>query len=320
MATFYGLIVSFILQFVAAFIAISLTKLTKYNLSWILISIALFLTAIRRLIEFLPYMFPTYSKDLSMLSSWTGIGTSVLITVSIIFIKKIFKSLKEADKIRKLSERRVLNAIIQTEEKERKRFAKDMHDGLGPILSTVKMSFSALQKSELTEKVSNIINNTSELIEEAINGLKEISENLSPHILSNFGLESMLRTFVNRINYAGRIRIHFSSNLNKERFQTEVEIILFRAICELINNTIRHAEASNAILKIFKTEDMMLIHYKDDGKGFDPKILEKDGSTGSGFNNIHSRLQSVNGRFSVESIPGSGMEAEIVLKLKDIRK
>jgi len=133
MTTLYGLILSFILQFVAAFLAISLTKFTRYNLSWILISLALILMAMRRFIEILPYAYPSYTRDFAMLSTWFGIATSVLVTAGILLVKKIFRSLSASERIRRISEAKVLSAIIQTEEKERKRFAKDLHDGLGPI-------------------------------------------------------------------------------------------------------------------------------------------------------------------------------------------
>jgi signal transduction histidine kinase len=318
MITLYGLVLSFILQFVAAYLAISLTKQTRYNISWILISTALILMAARRFTEILPYIFPTYSRDFTNLSIWSGIITSILVTVGIIFIRKIFRSLAEAEKIRKVSEARILNAIIQTEERERKRFAKDLHDGLGPILSTAKMSLSALQRWEHPERNGKIIKNTSELIDEAIDSLKEITDNISPHILSDFGLESMLNSFINKINYTGEIQVDFNSNLKGQRFISEAEVILYRCICELINNTIRYAQAKKIILNIFKTPELLVVHYRDDGKGFNADIAGKDVSQGTGLYNIQSRINSINGRFSVQSEADQGMEAEIVIKIKAI--
>lgn len=320
MTTLYGLILSFILQFVAAYLAISLTKVTRYNFSWILISIALLLMAIRRFIEILPYIFPTYIRDFTMLSIWSGIITSVLVTIGIILIRKIFRSLTEAEKIRKMSEARILSAVIQTEEKERKRFAKDLHDGLGPILSTVKMSLSALQRGEKPERNEKIIKNTSELINEAIDSLKEITDNISPHILTNFGLETMLNSFINKINYAGKIQVSLKSNLKNERFVSEVEVILYRSICELINNTIQYAEARTIDVNLFRTPELLLINYKDDGKGFDTGVKESDELEGTGFYNIQSRINSIRGNFTLQSKPGMGMEATIVIKSKDIKK
>lgn len=320
MTTFYGLILSFILQFVAAYLAISLTKVTRYNLSWILISLSLILIAVRQFIEILPFSFPSYTRDLNMFSKWVGITTSVMITVGIILIRKIFQSLAEAEKIRKISDARILSAIIQTEEKERRRFAKDLHDGLGPILSTVKMSLSALQRGEDHLRNDKIIRNTSELIDEAIDSLKEITDNISPHILSNFGLETMLNSFINKINFTGKIKINFKSNLKGERLLPEAELILYRCICELINNTMRYADASVIEVNIFKSSELMVVNYKDDGKGFDTGIMEKMETEGTGFYNIQSRVNSIRGTFSLQSEPGKGMEAEIVSKLKDIKK
>jgi len=320
MTTLYGLILSFILQFVAAYVAISLTKVTRYNLSWILISVALILMAMRRFIEILPYIYPSYIRDFTMFSTWLGIVTSLLVTLGIILIKKIFRSLSEAEKIRKMSEARILSAVIQTEEKERKRFAKDLHDGLGPILSTVKMSLSALQRGENPERNEKIIKNTSELINEAIDSLKEITDNISPHILTNFGLETMLNSFINKINYAGKIQVNLKSNLKGERFIPEAEVVLYRSICELINNTIRYADAKSIDVNLFRTSELLLINYKDDGKGFDSVAAESDELEGTGFDNIQSRINSIRGNFTLHSKPGMGMEATIVIKSKDIKK
>jgi signal transduction histidine kinase len=320
MTTLYGLVFSFILQFVAAYLAISLTKVTRYNLSWILVSLALILMAIRRFIEILPYVYPTYTRDFTLLSTWFGIITSVLVTIGIILIRRIFRSLTEAERIRKMSEARILSAVIQTEEKERKRFAKDLHDGLGPILSTVKMSLSALQRSDRPERNEKIIKNTSELINEAIGSLKEITDNISPHILTNFGLETMLNSFINKINYAGKIQVNLKSNLKNERFIPEVEVILYRSICELINNTIQYANAKTIDVNLFRTPELLLINYKDDGKGFDTGVKESDEIEGSGFYNIQSRINSIRGNFTLQSNPGMGMEATIVIKSKDIKK
>lgn len=320
MATLYGLILSFILQFVAAFLAISLTKFTRYNLSWILISLALILMAMRRFIEILPYAYPSYTRDFAMLSTWFGIATSILVTAGILLVKKIFRTLSASERIRRLSEAKVLSAVIQTEERERKRFAKDLHDGLGPILSTIKMSFSAIQRTDHPERNEKIIKNTSELIDEAIDSLKEITDNISPHILANFGLETMLNSFITKINYAGKIQVHFRSNLKGERFIPEAEVILYRSICELINNTIQYAGAKNIDLNLVRTPEVLLINYKDDGKGFDPGVTESDELEGTGFYNIQSRINSIRGDFTLQSEPGKGMEATIVVKSKEIKK
>jgi signal transduction histidine kinase len=315
MVTLIAMFVSIVLQFIAAIVAISLTKVTKYNISWILISISLILLAVRRLIEFIPFLYNKFYDDIRFVDHWIGILTSILVAIGILLVKKIFNQLKDAERIRKHSERRILNAIIRTEERERQRFANELHDGLGPIMSTIKMSLSALSKRDLDEHGKAIADNLENVIDEGITEIKEISNNLSPHILNNFGLASALSAFINKINYAGSIHIDFSSNLAHERFGSNVESVLYRACCELINNTLKHAEAKNIKLKVSKTKDLLVLHYSDDGKGFEYDEVKQSESFGMGYYNIHSRLRSINGQIDIDTAEGKGFTADIYVKL-----
>ena len=315
MVTLIAMFVSIVLQFIAAIVAISLTKVTKYNISWILISISLILLAVRRLIEFIPFLYNKFYDDIRFVDHWIGILTSILVAIGILLVKKIFNQLKDAERIRKHSERRILNAIIRTEERERQRFANELHDGLGPIMSTIKMSLSALSKRDLDEHGKAIADNLENVIDEGITEIKEISNNLSPHILNNFGLASALSAFINKINYAGSIHIDFSTNLAHERFGSNVESVLYRACCELINNTLKHAEAKNIKLKVSKTKDLLVLHYSDDGKGFEYDEVKQSESFGMGYYNIHSRLRSINGQIDIDTAEGKGFTADIYVKL-----
>ncbi|MDP4188594.1 MAG: sensor histidine kinase, partial [Bacteroidota bacterium] len=126
MVTKIALILSIALQFVAAFLAIRLTKVTKYNLSWILISAGFILMTISRFIDFIPILDEKIPINWKGVNIWVGFITSVFITVGVFLIRKIFKFLDKVEQSRREAEKRVLNAVIQTEENERKRFAKDL--------------------------------------------------------------------------------------------------------------------------------------------------------------------------------------------------
>jgi signal transduction histidine kinase len=315
MATLIAMLVSIVLQFIAAIVAISLTKVTKYNISWILISISLILLAVRRLIEFIPFLYNKFTDDIKFIDHWIGILTSILVAIGILLVKKIFNQLREAEQIRKHSERRILNAIIRTEERERQRFAKELHDGLGPIMSTIKMSLSALSKRDLDEHGKAIADNLETVIDEGIIEIKEISNNLSPHVLNNFGLASALSAFINKINYTGAIHIDFETNLKNERFASNIESVLYRAACELINNTLKHAGAGIITIKLSKTKDLLVMHYADDGKGFSYDEVNQPESIGMGYYNIHSRLGSINGQIEIDTKEGQGFIADIYVKL-----
>lgn len=311
-----ALIISIILQFIAAFLAIRLTKVTKYRLSWILISVAFLFMAFRRCINLVQFIDEDIiTEELLITYEWMGVLISFLIAAGVILIREIFYSLKKAELERKRSEQRLLNAIIQTEEKERRRFAKDLHDGLGPLLSTVKMSVTSLLQKNENKKDTEILENTEAVINEAILSIKEISNNLSPHILNNFGLISALNSFINKMLHAGEIQFRLETNIEDKRFDDRIEIILYRSLCELINNTLKHAHAKEILLEIFLADKLLTINYKDNGTGF---LMIEEGTvpeTGMGIGNIKSRIKSINGNFEINSIPDHGVNATFQIKL-----
>ena len=198
MVRLIALIISIVLQIIAASIALRFMKLTKYRLSWILLSLSFAFMAVRKIIQLFEYFRGTPSFTWQMIDEWIGVLISVMIIVGVILIRELFYSLKRADTDRLRSEKRVINAIINTEENERKRFAKDLHDGLGPILSTVKMSLSALTDRIKDPSGTVILNNTNHLVNEAINTIKDISNNLSPHVLYKFRTCKCYKCFYNK--------------------------------------------------------------------------------------------------------------------------
>ena len=315
MITKIALIVSLLLQFVAAIFAIRLTKVTKYNLSWILISFGFILIVVSRMIDVIPFFYEKIPFNTVSIITWMGFVTSLFFIVGVILIKKIFNFLEKVEQSRREAEKRVLNAIIQTEEIERKRFAKDLHDGLGPLLSTVKMSVSTLSNMDQDASRKEILRNTDYVINEAIKSIKEISNNLSPHILKNFGLASAIKNFTNRILGPKVPQIKFESELFERRYNDEIEVILYRVVCELINNTIKHADAKNIEIYLDQQDNTILITYSDDGIGFDVSEAIHGSSKGMGYSNMISRIRSIKGTIEVESQPNSGTRAIIRVNL-----
>jgi len=308
------LLISIILQFSAAFMAFSLIKITKFNISWILISIAFLFMSVGltfRLAESLNQHFNNQIiNSFYMIDEVMNILISLLIFVGVIFIKKIFNLQKRIDELRKQSENRVLHAIIITEEKEKQRFAKDLHDGLGPLLSMMKMSVSALLKTNKIESEREIITNIDTLVTESITTIKEIANNLSPHILDNFGLTSAVNSFVAKVTQNQHISIVVHSNCPEERFDYNKEIVLYRIILELISNTIKHSGASAVIINIEIVRNIVKVTYKDNGKGFNSEDIMST-NNGMGYSNIHSRVKSIGGILDIKSKTGDGLEVVI---------
>ncbi len=214
---------------------------------------------------------------------------------------------------RKLLERKVMNAIIETEEHERRRFAEELHDGLGPLLSSIKMYVNFLAEKKNEAKKASIIQGLFEVIDEAIIGLKEISNKLSPHILDDFGLIAAIKTFSEKISSSETININVHTNDEELQLHKKVEIVLYRIICELINNTIKHAEASQIHIKLMQDNNLITLQYTDDGKGFSTEDVMKYKNKGLGLINIQNRIQSYNGKFTVESRKNEGAKVTIRL-------
>lgn len=305
--------ISVLLHIVAAIFAVSLVKKTKYNASWILISAGFAMIAVYRSIDLFPILIEEKGDIVVLIQKWLGLLISLVLVVGVFYIRKIFKFLRDLDLIRERSENKVLSAIIRTEENERKRFAKDVHDGLGPLLSVIKMLVSGIKDTNTVETNLKIVNNTRQVIDEAIETIREISTNLSPHILNSFGLKVALESFINKLKLVQDVEVKFVSNIMKERFNYNIEVIMYRIICELINNTLKHAEAKTINISLFKESTTLQLKYSDDGKGF----IEESSliNMGMGLDNMINRLKSVNGDIKIDSTPGEGMSAFVFMNL-----
>lgn len=305
---------SFFLHIAAAIISISLVKKTKYNVSWVLISLGFVLIAIYRSLDLFPVFSDGNNEKLIEYQRWLGLIMSVVLFVGVSYIRKIFKFMKDLDLLRKRSEKRLLYAVIKTEESERKRFAKELHDGLGPLLSAAKMLVSGINTNNNTEVNEKITVNAKQVVDEAIEAIREISTNLSPHVLDNFGLKAAINSFINKLVMVKTIDVVFETNLDKDRFNYNIEVITYRVVCELINNTLKHANAHQIVMGLYKKDNYLELSYKDNGKGFD-ESLDLGSSYGMGFDNMVNRLKSVNGTIEFDSIPGEGMTANVEIRL-----
>jgi signal transduction histidine kinase len=307
-----------LLHFFAASIAIRLTKVTKFNLSWMLISAALVFMAVRRFVEFLPFVTDFKPQDFRLLFVWMGIATSLFLAVGVVLIGKIFKYMREVELKTRGYEKKLLTSVIDAEERERKRFAKDLHDGLGPLLSSIKLSISSLNLQTSESQRQKVIESVDVAVNEAIRSIKEISDNLSPHVLTNFGIAKALKNFVNKMQLAGKLKMVLDIRLPDERYAESIEIVIYRVACELITNTYKHSGARRAQLELWKENGVLFLNYSDDGKGFDVKRMkEVDGAAGMGCFNICSRVESLKGEVVFDEDCEKGIFVSVKVPLNE---
>ena len=212
---------------------------------------------------------------------------------------------------RRMFEKKIVEAIISTQEEAQGKYARELHDGLGPLLSTLKMHIEWIADPGNTQNKDKIIDHSIHTIDNAIRSVKEIANNMSPHILQRFGLINAINSHIDYIKEASKIEFVVSSNL-KERISSNIEIILYRIILECMNNAIKHSDAKKVILKFNKQKNNIQIVYSDNGKGFDVNKVMSEGK-GMGLFNMQNRIKHIGGDFKIVSNQNIGTDITISL-------
>lgn len=205
-------------------------------------------------------------------------------------------------------------AVLQGEEKERSRLAKDLHDGLGGMLSGIKYSFNAMKGNLImTPENAQAFERSMDMLDSSIKEMRRVAHNMMPEALVKFGLDAALKDFCNDINQSGALKISYQSiGMEDTDIHQTVAITVYRIVQELINNSIKHAAAKNVVVQLAKEDDHLNITVEDDGKGFDTVILQQAG--GIGWINIQNRVEILKGKLDVQSSPGAGTSVFIELK------
>ncbi len=214
---------------------------------------------------------------------------------------------------RKIMEKQILDAIIKTEEKERERFAKDLHDDLGPLLSSIKMYIGMFDKAKDEKKQQFIVQNLQDIVKEAIATTKDVSNDLNPHVLNNYGLVSALELFIDKVS--SNIEIKFHQEIDSTRYTPAIELSVYRVSKELLNNSIKHSGANQISIELFEKNDSLYLKFEDNGKGLEEKALAAKKPGGMGLSNIISRAKSLNANFNFHTNLENGFKFDLVVPL-----
>jgi signal transduction histidine kinase len=195
-----------------------------------------------------------------------------------------------------------IHAEIIIQENERKRIATDLHDSIGPLLSSVKLQINSIDVANAEDQ--RVINNAGKHLDEIIGSMREISYNLLPNTLQRKGLTEAMREFISNIKnrHSTNINLYLKNDI---ALVPEKEIHVFRIIQEIIHNTIKHAQAKNLQLGFGTENGELLILTKDDGKGFDVEKSRKN-IEGFGLKSIESRVDILKGYLNIQSGVGDG--------------
>ena len=197
-------------------------------------------------------------------------------------------------------------AILKGEEQERSRLAKDLHDGLGGMLSGIKYALSNMKENLImTPQNANAFEHSINMLDNSIGEMRRVAHNLMPESLLKFGLDEALRDFCSEIDRNGRLNVVYQSLGVKDKvIEQSLSVAIYRITQELLNNILKHANAKQAIVQIGATENQLTITVEDDGKGVDTNTMKN--STGIGWNNIQSRVHYHKGSINIQSGPEKG--------------
>lgn len=196
----------------------------------------------------------------------------------------------------------LLRASIKLQEEERQRIAADLHDDAGPLLATARLYLTEnLVNQDKAQQLQSIFS-AKQIIDETIQLIRNISHSLMPPTLKNFGLESAVNDFFQKINGSGSLNVNCRFHDYKVRLRAEKELIVFRVIQELINNILKHSNSSFIHLTQHKGEENMLIRLHHDGRGLTQEdfVRLSKSNVGLGLKNIQSRLKVIHGEILYE--------------------
>ncbi len=239
-----------------------------------------------------------------------GSALTLLLISMLTYRNYRIKQKLQAQRINELEQEKqitAMEAVLKGEDQERTRLAKDLHDGLGGMLSGIKYSFQNIKGNlVMTPDNQHAFERSMDMLDTSIREMRRVSHNMMPESLVKFGLDTALRDFCNEINTSGALVVNYQSLGLDEAAELDqtTAVTLYRIIQELTNNILKHASAKMAIVQVSKIGDLVTLTVEDDGRGFNTAVLQQ--TKGMGWSNIQNRVGFLKGNINVVSEPKKG--------------
>lgn len=250
-----------------------------------------------------------------LLISIAGVALIIIgfIAVQVRNQKKMLQKQQQLAAAERRHQKNLLEAMITSQEAERQRIGSDLHDEVGTLLSSLRILID--KRPDNFQHAANEESGTraKELIDRVVNNVRRVAHNLSPHIKGEFGCYDALMELCRTVDDAGAVKVnaYFDEKDIPAHISESTALSVYRIIAELINNTLKHAKATEITLKMEITTGKWILHYSDNGSGF--SIAEMGASRGMGWQNIESRLTIAGGSHSITSTPGKGLNVVLTI-------
>ncbi len=256
-------------------------------------------------------------RNYLLISLFLLIGIGVLFVYFLLSRRKM-KAEAQLEQQRHLQQEEATRAVMIAEERERRRIAADLHDGVGQTLSAALMHIDRIHElyaDNTTAKLSS--GKVVSLLTESYDDIRSLSHRMMPRTLLKQGLPQALKELLDKID-GGRITVALEMFGLEQRLPEQVETILYRIIQEALHNVIKHANASSLSVQLTKDDEDLLLNIEDNGKGFDIHTL--DHSEGIGIKNLYSRISLLGGTAEIDSMPGKGTLISVCIPVANIKR
>lgn len=260
-------------------------------------------------------------KQKNILNYFLIAGTIAFLAISILSYRnyKHRQKLQQAkiDELETEKQLTATEAVLKGEEQERTRLAKDLHDGLGGMLSGIKFSLNTVKENLImTPDNAHAFERSIDMLDSSIKEMRRVAHNMMPEILVKYGLDAALKEFCTEIDRSGVVHVNYQSvGMQQAEVAQTTSVTIYRIVQELLNNSIKHANAKNVLVQLHQSvqEKLLAVTVEDDGNGFDADLLTQSG--GMGWPNIKNRVEFLKGRIDLQSTPGKGTSVMIEINI-----
>jgi two-component system, NarL family, sensor kinase len=246
-------------------------------------------------------------------------GISALALLSLLGFRNYRNKLKikqqENTQLRQQQQLTATESIIKGQEEERSRLARDLHDGLGGLLSGIKLTLNNMTGNViLSEQNAQIFDRALGQLDNAISEMRRVAHSMMPESLIKFGLTDAVNDFCEGISQSGKLKVRFQAlGMAGTKLPQTTEVTLYRIVQELLNNTLKHAKATEALVQLSKNDNLLTLSVEDNGQGFESNNILT--SKGIGMKNIENRVAFLNGTMDIRSALGSGTSIQIDINM-----
>lgn len=251
-----------------------------------------------------------------------GIASAIILLLLFVlgyfyYLNKNKEYVRRTEALKRNKEIQLLQAVMQGEEQERSRVAKDLHDGVAGMLAASKMHFNSLGYQHNMITTEPAFRQGVQLLDEAVTEVRKTSHKLMSEILMQYGLDYAIGKYCNSINNNNAIRFVYDSWGDIGRFHDSFELSVYRIVQELLNNVLKHSKASLALVQVNKQDNILFITIEDNGVGIQKEKQAKDGT---GLQSLSSRVKAMNGKLEIESRPDNGVTAYLEFDVSTLQK